>query len=160
MKTGYTVMDLMTTNPIKAQEDFPVNKIAKLMKEKGVGSVLIMKDDKLAGILTEKDIVLKVTAENLKAAETPAKDIMTPAKELIAIEAEKDVYDAINVMKENEIRRLPVMSDGKLKGLITLKDILKIEPTLFDLIVEKIRIKEEDRKLNVSQEEESFEDEE
>lgn len=161
MKTGYTVMDLMTNEPVKMQVGATIKQVATTMKEKSVGSVLVMEGTKLTGIITEKDIVTKITANGKSAVEKKAFDIMTPYKELVTIKPNVDILEAINMMKKNEIRRLPVMDNNELKGIITTNDILKIEPTLFDLFVEKIRIREEDRKLNVnSEEDESFDEDE
>jgi len=161
MKTGYMIMDFMTNEPVKIEAGATIKQVAQTMKEKSVGSILIMEGNELSGIITEKDIVTKITANGESALEKKTNDIMTPHKELITIKPGVDIMNAINLMKENEIRRLPVMDNNKLKGMITINDILKIEPTLFDLFVEKIRIKEEDRKLNInSEEDKSFEEDE
>jgi signal-transduction protein with cAMP-binding, CBS, and nucleotidyltransferase domain len=65
---------------------------------------------------------------------------------MVIISPEKDIYDAIIKMRDKDVRRLPVIHDGELIGLLTEKDILKIEPSLFDLLVERYEIREEDKK--------------
>jgi len=67
-------------------------------------------------------------------------------KRLITIAPEVDIFDAINMMSEYNIRHLPVMSDNKMIGFVTLKDILKIEPELFELLVDKFELRETERK--------------
>jgi signal-transduction protein with cAMP-binding, CBS, and nucleotidyltransferase domain len=76
-------------------------------------------------------------------------------EKLITISPEKDIFEAITVMRDNNIRHLPVMQDGKFYGLVTTKDILKIEPDLFELMVDRIELKEEKRKpiYNISERE-------
>lgn len=160
MKTGYLVADIMTTNPVKVDGLLSVKECAEVMKRSDVGSVLVMKGSELIGIVTEKDIVFKLTVYNKDASKTTAKDIMTSKENMTIIEPNKDIYDALIVMKENKVRRLPVLAGEKLMGLITVNDILKIEPDLFDLMVERITLREEDRKLNLESFSEDDDDEE
>ncbi|MCF7866244.1 CBS domain-containing protein [Candidatus Woesearchaeota archaeon] len=149
MKTGYPVLDIMTTEPVHISQDKTIQEAAILMKEHDVGSLIVVKGNDFTGLITEEDFSYKAIAENKPADKTIVKELMTPIEKIISVEPLLDIYDAIKVMNENNVRRLPVISDGKLKGLITRKDILKIEPTLFDITVEKIRLREEERKLNL-----------
>lgn len=149
MKTGYLVADIMTTKPVTVSSDTTVQECAAAMKQSDVGSVLVMERDEIKGILTEKDIIFKVTIDNADNSKVTAKEIMTSKDKMTSISPEKDIYDALIVMKENLVRRLPVLEGDDLKGLITINDILKIEPDLFDIMVEKISLREETRKLNV-----------
>ena len=147
METGYKVFDIMTNNPIKIKVGVTVKECASVMKEKNVGSLLIMKSHNLTGIITEKDIVVKIVAEGKDTTKTKVDDVMTPFNEIISIEPQKDIYDALILMKDNEIRRLPVMDGDKLLGLLTIKDILKVEPALFDLVADSYELREQERKL-------------
>lgn len=159
MRTGYLVADIMTTNPIKVDGKLSVKECAEVMKLNDVGSVLVMKGNELMGIVTEKDIVFKLTVTNKDASKTTASDIMTSKENMTIIEPNKDIYYALIVMKENKVRRLPVLLGDKLMGLITVNDILKIEPDLFDLLVERITLREEERKLNLDSFSEDYDDE-
>lgn len=147
MRTGYKVSDIMTANPIKIGEDASAKDCAELMAKHGIGSIIIVKKDKFVGIVTEEDLVHKIVMKDLAASAVPVKKIMTPLKDIISIEPDKDVHDALVVMKENEIRRLPVMKGNSLHGLITSKDILRIQPDLFELVVDTFELREADRKL-------------
>ncbi|MCF7872176.1 CBS domain-containing protein [Candidatus Woesearchaeota archaeon] len=147
METGYTVMDIMTTKPIKIDQESTAQQAAKLMKEKDVSSLIVTNNDELIGIITEEDFTYKIVAQNEKANEIKIKEIMTGKKELKTITPDKDIQEAIKLMNEYEVRRLPVVHNGELKGLLTNKDILKIEPTLFEITVDKIMLREEERKL-------------
>jgi signal-transduction protein with cAMP-binding, CBS, and nucleotidyltransferase domain len=120
------------------------------MAENHVGAVIVHSKE-LHGIITEQDIVRKAVISNDKPSVRKASEIMETT--MHTIEPEKDIYDALVHMKEKNIRHLPVVSNGEMIGLLTLKDILKIEPQLFDLLVEKFELREEERKPINNQEE-------
>lgn len=143
MKTGVKVLDAMTNRPITAKEANTLKECANLMKKYHVGSLLIKKGKDTIGIVTEQDIVRKAVSKALDY-DTPISKVME--KDLRTIEPEKDIYDALIFMKDANIRHLPVEHDGKIIGLITLKDILKIEPQLFELLLEKFELREEQNK--------------
>lgn len=90
---------------------------AKMMSDKNIGSLLIVKDGKIKGIITERDILKNISKLNLKVS-------LVMSKKVITIEAEEKIEEAIGVMSENKIKRLPVMQDGKLAGIITATDII------------------------------------
>ncbi len=146
MRTGYKVIDAMTTRPITAAAEDSLHAVARLMKEKKVGSVLLKRGEELAGIVTEFDLVRKAMVEAMDVQKTPVSRIMTPASEMATAGPGMDVFDALNLMRELDVRHLPVLDDGNLVGFITVKDILRIEPELFDLIVDKYEIREAHRK--------------
>lgn len=147
MRTGYKVLDIMTASPVKIDADQSAKDCAELMAKHGIGSIIIVRKDKFVGIVTEEDLVHKIVMKDLVASVIPVNKIMTPLKDIISIEPDKDVHDALVVMKENEIRRLPVMKGNILHGLITSKDILRIQPDLFELVVDTFELREADRKL-------------
>ena len=144
MKTGYKVGDAMTFNPITVTPDTTIVKCSKIMNDKHIGSVLIVDDKKLKGIITEFDIVRKIVAKLKDPSKVKAKEIMV--KRPITITPDKDIYDALVKLRDNDIRHLPVTVNKELKGFLTLKDILKIEPELFDIVVEDIQLREENEK--------------
>jgi signal-transduction protein with cAMP-binding, CBS, and nucleotidyltransferase domain len=149
MRTGYKVSDIMTANPVKIEADSNVQRCAELMKKQDVGSLIVVKNSKFAGILTEQDIIIKVVLKDTLPSKITVEKIMTPLKDIISIEPNKDIYDALVLMKENDLKRLPVMTGKTLNGLITNKDILRIQPDLFDLIVDTLDLREEKRKLDL-----------
>jgi len=143
MKTGYKVCDAMTKKPVTVSPDLSLQECAKIMLDHHVGAVLVHNNE-LDGIITEQDIVRKSVIKNDKPSVRKASDIMETV--MHTIEPEKDVYEALMTMREKNIRHLPVVSNGEMVGLLTLKDVLKIEPQLFDLLVEKFELREEERK--------------
>ncbi|NTV23123.1 MAG: CBS domain-containing protein [Nanoarchaeota archaeon] len=145
MRTGLTVADGMTKEVISVLPEAAVLECAKQMKEEHLGSVLVEKDGALLGILTEQDLVYKVVAGQLDPSKAKVSDIMTAR--VITISPDKDIYDAIMKMAQMNVRRLPVIDGKELVGMITMKDILRLEPELFEHIVDKIELREEESKL-------------
>lgn len=149
MDTGVKVGDLMTRNFIHVSPDTDLKKCAQTMVKKRVGSLIIKENDKLKGLLTEKDIIwaiVKKSKDNLKNIKV--KDLMK--RKIVTIRPNADITDAMEKFKKKKIRRLPVVENGKLIGFLTIKDILKIDPGLFQMITETFKIKEETEKLNRS----------
>jgi signal-transduction protein with cAMP-binding, CBS, and nucleotidyltransferase domain len=145
MQTGITVADAMTQRPITVSPQATLKQCAALMAQKKTGSVVVAdKRGDFIGIITERDLVRKVLAKGLPAGRTRAKDIMEET--IITISPEEDIFEALSVMRDADIRHLPVVQDGRLLGLVTMKDILKIEPDLFDILVQKFELREEARK--------------
>ncbi|MEM0230871.1 MAG: CBS domain-containing protein [Candidatus Woesearchaeota archaeon] len=144
MKTGYKVCDAMTREPITVSPETSICDCARIMKQKHVGGLLITEGKKLRGIITEQDIVRKAVAQNIDCSKVPVKKLMV--KKLITIGPEADIYNALIKMRDNNIRHLPIVDGQNIIGLLTIKDILKIQPELFDLIVEKFEIREEEHK--------------
>jgi len=144
IKTGYKVADAMTEKPVTISPEESLRTCAEEMRKRHVGTVIVGDEEKIVGVLTEQDIVRKTIAEGVNPLEKNIKDIMET--DLVMISPDKDIYDALIKMRDLNIRHLPVIDDGKLIGLLTLKDILKIEPQLFDLMVEKFELREEERK--------------
>ena len=137
-------MDAMTKEPIEVASGTTLQECSKIMANSHVGSLVVMENNELLGLITEQDIVRKAVAVGLDAEKTNVGEIMI--RKLTVIEPEKDIYDALVLMKKLNIRQLPVMKNGEMAGLLTLKDILKIEPQLFDLLVEKFELREAERK--------------
>lgn len=144
MAIDLLVKQAMTINPVTTSPGETVLKAVKKMKEHDVGSLLVIKDSTLLGIVTESDVMRDIAAENQKPSTKKVKDIMT--EEIVSISPEESLSDATRKMVKEEVRRLPVMKDGKLIGLLTEKDVLKVAPSLSDLIVERMHVRERTRK--------------
>lgn len=144
MKTGYKVYDCMTTKPISVSSDATLEKCAKVMAQNHVGALVVKDNHQSKGLITEQDIVRKVIAKGTNPLTKKVKDFME--KKLITIKPSDDIYEALIKMRDSNIRHLPVVDKGKMVGLLTLKDVLKIEPSLFELLVEKFELREEKRK--------------
>lgn len=138
----------MTRKPIVVSPELTVEECSKLMREKNVGSLVVKEGEFLKGYVTEQGIVHKIVARNKDASKVKVKEIM--ATKVATIEPNKDIYDALVKMRDLDIRQLPVIdheNNNKLVGLLTIKDILKVQPQLFELLVEKIELREAERKI-------------
>lgn len=135
MKYKVLVREVMRKNVRYVAPDDRLEKAANIMKNEGIGSVLVMDKDKLVGILTTSDIVYKHVAGKKGKF---VKDIMT--KDVITISPNATIEDAAMLLSKNKIEKLPVFDKGKLVGIITATDILKIEPALFEILIERMKI--------------------
>jgi CBS domain-containing protein len=133
------VKDVMSSPVVTTDEEAPTNKIAKLMTENKFGCVIVAnKDGKPLGIITEKDLVVRVLAKNLKPEGVKAKQVMTAP--LATIEPDASISDAARRMSRLDIRRLGVVYKGDLIGLVSSKDILGVMPELIEIYQERQRI--------------------
>ncbi len=144
MKTGISVIDAMTKKPVTADPDMTVQQCAIKMRDGNINSMIIQKDGHIEGIFTDEDIVHKVVAAGRQPSEVACRDVMS--RSVITISPDADLYEAMVQMRDSSIRHLPVTDGDELIGFLTMKDILKIEPDLFDLIVEHFEIREEETK--------------
>lgn len=143
-KTGIKVGDLMTRNFISVSPDTSLIDCAKEMIKKHVGSLVVKEEQELKGMLGEKDIVWAIVKKQ-DLGKLKAKDIMT--KRVVTISPSKDIYDALVRMKRTRFKHLPVVVKNRVIGLVTIKDILRFEPSLFSDVREVLWIREEQEKL-------------
>ncbi|MDP4039728.1 MAG: CBS domain-containing protein [Candidatus Pacearchaeota archaeon] len=145
-KVRVAIGDLMTRNFAAINPEDNLHKASKEMIKEKVNSLLITKDRKLIGIITARDVLWAITKKgNLDLKKIKAIEIAT--KKVAVIKPSADISQAINKMKQYGFRRLPVLSKGNVVGMITLKDILKVDPTLYSQLGELSSIKEEFAKL-------------
>ena len=139
LRTRMVVKDVMSSPVVTTAEEAPSNHIANLMQENNLGCVIVTnKAGKPIGIITERDLVLRVLAKNLTPASVTAKEIMTTP--LVTIEPEATINDAARRMSRLDIRRLGVLYKDNLVGIISSKDILNVMPELIEIIQERTRI--------------------
>ncbi|NLE04977.1 MAG: CBS domain-containing protein [Crenarchaeota archaeon] len=139
LRTKMLVRDVMSSPVVTTSEDVPSNTIAKLMDENKLGCVIVSnKDGKALGIITERDLVVRVLAKNIQAVKVKATEIMTSP--LATIEPEATISEAARRMSRFDVRRLGVIYKGDLVGLISSKDILGVMPELIDIMCEHSRI--------------------
>ncbi len=116
------VSDIMHPATI-VEPEMTVSEAAKLMRKKEIGSVLVRIHAKKWGMVTERDILNKVVAEDLRATKISVSDIMTDLR--CTIEADSPLEDATEIFNREKIRRLPVKEKGKIVGIITSRDVAK-----------------------------------
>ncbi|MCK5432018.1 MAG: CBS domain-containing protein [Gammaproteobacteria bacterium] len=94
-----------------------------LMNEAKVGALLVMEDNKLAGIISERDYTRKVILETRSSRETPVRDIMT--SNVLTVTPDQSIEDCMKIMSENHIRHLPVAENGEPIGVLSVMDVVK-----------------------------------
>lgn len=136
METGIRVADVMSRSLVTIQENASIFDAAKVMKRRGVGSLLV-KDPKgkIYGILTERDLSWKALA----LGRTRSKVRELASKPLLTIPEGADLSEAARLMGKRGKKRLVVTRDSKIVGVISDKDIVRLSPSLYDLIAEEQR---------------------
>ena len=124
------VKDIMNTEIQKVDAKVTVKEAAKQMTSKKVGCLMVVDDSRLAGIVTEDDIITKVVAEGKAPQTATVGDIMV--RKVIHISPEKTLEEAAQIMTENRIKKLPVVESKKLVGIVTATDIVAAEPKMMD----------------------------
>lgn len=115
------VRELMTTDVTSAELGTTLEEIATIMRHEDVGAVPVVDDGELVGIVTDRDIVVRCVAEGGDPGESTAEDILSEG--LVTVAPEADIQEAEEMMSRHQIRRLPVVREGRLEGMITLGDI-------------------------------------
>jgi CBS domain-containing protein len=148
MEIGIKVGDIMTRNVVSVKPMSTVTECARSMFKKDVGLVIVKDEQRLKGVVTEKDIIWALTKKH-DLSNVKVKDIML--RKITTIKPSRDIYEALVRMKTGKLRWLPVTVNGNVIGILTIKDILRIEPGLFDIAVGNMQIKEESEKLQRKQ---------
>ena len=117
-----TVKDIMTKNVISIGADKSVFEAAELMSSSKIGCLVITDGEAPIGIVTERDIVRRVVAKNIPV-KTKISEIMS--RSLIMVDPDASLRDAARVMSSNKIRRLPVMKQNKLVGIVVASDFVR-----------------------------------
>jgi len=102
---------------IVVEENISLRNAAKIMSEKAIGSLIVVKGEKIAGIITERDILKNVDQLSSKLSKIMSKNVIT-------ISPKKSIDEAASLMSESKIKRLPVVDNGEIVGIITATDII------------------------------------
>ena len=116
--------DIMTANPQCVTSEDTVVRAAEIMRDSDVGVVPVVEDHstmRLAGIVTDRDIAVRVVAEGRNSNEIRTRDVMSSG--LSTVDAEADVDEVMDLMKRNQVRRIPVVEGERLVGIIAQADI-------------------------------------
>jgi CBS domain-containing protein len=116
-----TVEEIMTINPRTVDIGDTVVDAGRVMRDSDIGDVVVIEDGQITGILTDRDIVVRAVADGLDAESTTVGEVCTTGVK--AIEPEASVDDALQMMREHDIRRLPVAKHGRPVGIVSLGDL-------------------------------------
>lgn len=135
------VRDIMAVNVVSMPPDASVFEVSKAMAEMDIGSVIIADNDRPLGIITESDIVRRVVVEEKDTKTTTASEVMSSP--IIHVEPGTGLTEAMRIMAKSNIRRVAVLKNNTLAGIITSRDLLRWSPELIDILVESLRLKDE-----------------
>jgi signal-transduction protein with cAMP-binding, CBS, and nucleotidyltransferase domain len=122
------VRDVMTPGPIGVDYDQSVGEAARAMRDWGVGAILVVSNGSLYGLVTDRDLVVRAVAEE-RGADEPVGPLSSA--NLIGVDADADVHEAMRLMRQHGVRRLPVLGDGQVAGIVSLGDLaMQDEPDL------------------------------
>jgi CBS domain-containing protein len=116
------VRDVMTPEPVALPLDAPLTEAARLMRDQGVGGVLVTQAGRLCGVVTDRDIVVRAVAEGRDLRGTRLHQICSAGVVTIGPDDETDA--AVRLMRERGVRRLPVVEDGRAVGIVSLHDVI------------------------------------
>ncbi len=116
-----SIREVMTTEPTVYPETATIAEAARAMRDSGVGYVLVERNGRLCGVVTDRDIVVRAIADALDPSAVRLSEICS--RDLTALEPTDTVDDAVRIMREKAVRRLPVCEDGKAVGIVSLGDL-------------------------------------
>jgi CBS domain-containing protein len=124
---GAKVRDVMTPGPIGVDYHQSIGEAARTMRDWGIGAILVVRNGSLYGLITHRDLVTRVVAEG-RAADEPVGPLSSG--NLIGVDVDADADEAARLMREHAVRRLPVIEDGQVAGIVSLGDLaLREDPT-------------------------------
>ncbi|MGZ8695170.1 MAG: CBS domain-containing protein [Gaiellaceae bacterium] len=118
-----TAADIMTASPRTIASSATVREAAKLMKDEDVGSLPVVQQDRLVGVVTDRDIAVRVVAEG-RDATTPVAEVAS--NKPVTVEPSANLERALELMAEHQVRRLPVVEGDRLVGVIAQADIARL----------------------------------
>ena len=120
---GKNVKDVMTSNPATVQADQTVVEAARIMRDKDTGIVPVVENDQLTGTVTDRDIAVRVVAEGRDPESTSVREIAST--DIVTVEPEHELSDALRLMAEHQVRRLPVVENDRLVGIVAQADVAR-----------------------------------
>ena len=126
------VEDVMVREVITIDENSKVKEAAEVMNKFEIGCLIAVRKGKAIGMITERDLLKRIVAEARDATETEVKDVMSPP--LVVVEPSVELEEAVKLMFQMKIKKLPVVDGKRLVGLITLTDIARFQPQMIKLL--------------------------
>lgn len=118
---GQTVSDIMTTDLVSLSAEHTVRDAARRMREANVGAVVVQKHGSVFGIVTDRDIVVRCLAHGGDCDDTPLSEICSD--DVVTLSPDDEVDQAVTIMRDKAIRRIPVVKNGKPVGILSLGDL-------------------------------------
>jgi CBS domain-containing protein len=116
-----TLADLMREAVVTTAPDTPVSEVAQTMRDENVGSVVVVDGEEPLGLVTDRDIAVRVAADRLDPGQLDAEAVMTA--DPVTIDLEAGIFELSEKLPDADIRRMPVVDDGELVGIVTMDDL-------------------------------------
>jgi len=126
------VEDAMVKEVMTIDENSTIKEAAEIMNKFEIGCLIAVRKGKAMGIITERDLLKRVVAEARDAKKTKVKDIMSSP--LVVVEPKMDLEEAVRLMFQMKIKKLPVVNEKRLVGLVTLTDIARFQPQMIKIL--------------------------
>jgi len=126
------VEDVMVKEVITIDENSSVKEAAEVMNKFEIGCLIAVKKEKAMGIITERDLLKRVVADAKDATKTKVKDVMSSP--LVVVEPGMDLEEAVRLMFQMKIKKLPVVDGKRLVGLVSLTDIARFQPQMIKIL--------------------------
>ena len=130
------VKDIMSNNIVSLSSEDSIERAAQMMKQFDVGSIPVCSQEKLVGMVTDRDIILRSVATGTNGNKQKISEVMTSNP--VTGNPDMDVHDAAKIMSDEQIRRLPIIQNNNLVGIVSLGDI-SVEPNLQDNAEEALK---------------------
>lgn len=115
------IQDVMASDPVTVPAQAPLVQAAEKMRDQRIGDVLVLDGDQVCGVVTDRDLVVRGLAEQREPTTTPVGEICS--RQLVTVRPDDDTDRAVQLMRQHAVRRLPVMRDGELVGIVSIGDL-------------------------------------
>ncbi|MFL5967672.1 MAG: CBS domain-containing protein [Gaiellaceae bacterium] len=121
---GQSIRDIMTSNPSTIEPDNSIVEAARIMKQQDAGVVPVTENGRLTGMVTDRDIAIRVVAEGKDPQSTTVREVAST--DLVTVDPQQDLDEALRLMAQHQVRRLPVVEeDGRLVGVVAQADVAR-----------------------------------
>ena len=131
------VRDVMTKNPKVVRRDTSVQEVVATMNKFDISSVIVVQEERPVGIITHKDIMSKIVQSRIPPDAVTAREVMSTP--VVTIGEDLSIEEAVRLMSKKNVKKLPVVTDNKLVGIITSLDLLREEPKLIKLMEDLLK---------------------
>ena len=131
------VRDVMTKNPKVVRRDTSVQEVVATMIKFDISSVIVVQEERPVGIITHKDIMSKIVQPRIPPDAVTAREVMSTP--VVTISEDVSIYEAVRLMSKKNVKKLPVVTDHKLVGIITSLDLVREEPKLIKLMEDLLK---------------------
>ena len=131
------VRDVMTKNPKVVRRDTSVQEVVATMNKFDISSVIVVQEERPVGIITHKDIMSKIVQSRIPPDAVTAREVMSTP--VVTISEDVSIEEAVRLMSKKNVKKLPVVTDHKLVGIITSLDLVREEPKLIKLMEDLLK---------------------